>query len=897
MKRKKDVLIALLLSAGMVMESAIPVMAESPQAGAENTGCTADTAVISDAPDSIADGYIDLGMHVNDEVPAVSENMLGSAAADPSFDLRDEDLVTPVKDQEPYGTCWTFSTVASVESNILKNGYEEDPDLSELQYGWYVFDKNAATQPAGCEKDTVSLMKGQAYGEVGGNAYPTMISLMERRGLTSEGIAPYVGVNSPGYDDSVMAYSSNSYVLSDTDVVSSADIAGAKDLLVTKGALMTQVAYYNGGKNDDGKDYYQDGNDALYNPNGSDSNHGVTIIGWDDNYSRTNFNQGQQPKNDGAWIVKNSWGNYGNHNGYFYLSYEDTTPYRECFSYQVIPASEASDNVYQYDGAGTLDCEGSCGSFGSMESNVFTADKDEILDAVQCFFADRMTRYKVSVYTDVEDVPTSGNLVSSSVTEGVQLYPGYHTISLSSPVDLKAGMKFAVVIQILTTDEPDDQAIFFHEAQMTNYPGVFSEVHAEPGQSYFSEDGKNWEDLASYGNLFVKALTEDDTTKIVTEEPVSGNVGDRSGISFLTTGLGTASWSSTGNLPDGLTLDEKTGMLLGTYEKAGTYTFTVRAENDSGSDERTYTISVGVRRIQGDDRYRTMQASAGMTFPGTCSTVVVASGENWPDALAASVLAGVLECPVVLTGNDTMNTQTHDTVKLLHPANAIIAGGSDAVSDKVRDGLLNLGIASGNVTRIEGADRVETAERIEKKAMENSSADTCIIASGNSYPDALSISAYAYEHKMPILLTEADGTLRDSTLKIAGTFKRAILTGGTDAVSGTLETQLAGAGVSAIRCGGKDRYETSEKIISSLYGDSIPFLAVSTGRNFPDALSGAVLAGRACGAILLVNGSETSGLSGAEAQLIQKSDNVCVLGGTSAVSKEVKSEIDAVSLN
>ena len=64
-----------------------------------------------------------------------------------------------------------------------------------------------------------------------------------------------------------------------------------------------------------------------------------------------------------------------------------------------------------------------------------------------------------------------------------------------------------------------------------------------------------------------------------------------------------------------------------------------------------------------------------------------------------------------------MNTQTHDTVKLLHPANAIIAGGSDAVSDKVRDGLLNLGIASGNVTRIEGADRVETAERIEKKVM------------------------------------------------------------------------------------------------------------------------------------------------------------------------------------
>lgn len=897
MKRRRNSIFALLLSAVMVMASAAPVMAETSQAQTENSGCAADAVNQNDANHTdisdypVVKGYLDSGIHLTDVEHAPSGDRLGSAVTDSYYNLRDEGLLTSVKDQNPYGTCWTFATMASAESSILKNGYEKNPDLSELQFGWYVYDKNADTQPAGCEKDTAALAEGQSYGEFGGNVYPAMLSLMERRGLVSEGIAPYISVNSPGFDDSVMAYGSNSYVLSGTDIISGSDITGAKDLLVNKGALMTQVAFCDGMPGDDGKDYYQNENDALYNPDGTDSNHAVTIVGWDDNYSRTKFLEGQQPKNDGAWIVRNSWGDFGNHDGYFYLSYEDTTPNRECASFQAIPASEASDNLYQYDGAADLDCTGSSGPFGSSEANVFTANKDEVLNAVQYFSSSSMTRYRISIYTGVKDVPTSGSLVSSSVTEGADSYYGYHTVRLASPVELKAGTKFAVVVQILTTDEPESQAAFYHEAKL-HFANTVSEVHAEAGQSYFSEDGNTWKDMASYGNMLVKALTDDTVTKIVTEKPISGNVGDRSGICFLATGLGSTSWSITGDVPSGLKLDEKTGMLIGTYEKEGTYTFTVTAKNDSGSDEKTYTISIGTERIQGDNRYRTMKAAVGKAFTEDCSTVVVASGENWPDALAASALAGSLECPVVLTQQDKFNSQTHDAVKALRPQKVIIVGGRGAVTDKVRDSILKLGIASENVIRIEGADRVETAEKIEMKVMENSTADTCIIASGNDYADALSISAYAYKQRMPILLTQEDGTLKNSTLKIAGTFKKAIIVGGAGAVSGSVESQLSGAGISAVRYGGNDRYETSNKVLSSLYGSSIPSVAVATGNDFADALSGAALAGKNGGAVLLVDGTGTSGLTAEEKQFIGKAGNVCVLGGPGAVSKEVKSGID-----
>ena len=885
MKRRKNALLALLLSAGMVVGSAMPVMAEPASSGTGSTD-TSDHAVMN--------GYVDPGIQIVDVPHETSDNLLGSAASDSHFDLRDEGFVTPVKNQDPYETCWTFATTASAESNILMNGYEENPDLSELQLGWYTYNRNADTQPEGCEEDTVALKPGITYGDAGGNPLLTMFSLMERRGLVSEGIAPYVGVNSPGYDDSVMAYESNSYVLQDTDIVTADDIEGAKELLVSKGALLTMVCYMDGTPRCNGLNYYQADNDALYNPDGTTANHAVTIVGWDDSYSRTNFPEGKQPENDGAWIVKNSWGNYGNHDGYFYLSYEDTTPSRMCASYQVIPASEASDNVRQYDGSLTLSPSPLFGPDGSMESNVFTAENDEVLSAVQFFSMASNTQYEVSVYTDVKDVPTSGTLVSSSVTDGTMQYTGYHTVSLTSPVSLRAGTKYAVVVRFLKMDGGEGQVMFFCEGLDSITVG---EAHAEAGQGYICTDGETWEDMASNGSLFVKALTDDTVTKIVTEKPVSGNVGDRSGISFLATGLGTTSWSIKGEVPDGLTFDDKTGMLTGTYGKAGTYTFTVTAKNDSGSDEKTCTISVGVPRLQGDNRYMTMMAAVGEAFTEKCSTVVVASGADWPDALAASALAGSLDCPVILTRQDKLNDQAHDLIKELQPSQAIIVGGTDAMADKVREDIQKLGVTSENVIRIEGTDRVETAEKIETKVMENSTADTCIIASGNGYADALSISAYAYEKKTPILLTQEDGTLRESTLKTAGTFKNAIIVGGTDAVSGSIETQLAGAGVSAVRCGGADRYETSDKIISSLYGGSIPFLAIATGRNFPDALSGAAFAGKAGGAILLVDGSETSNLTDAEQQIIKKSDDVCVLGAAGAVSKEVKSQIDAVCLN
>ena len=293
-------------------------------------------------------------------------------------------------------------------------------------------------------------------------------------------------------------------------------------------------------------------------------------------------------------------------------------------------------------------------------------------------------------------------------------------------------------------------------------------------------------------------------------------------------------------------------------------------------------------RVAGESRYDTAASAVRKAFPEGCTAAILTSGSNWPDALAASSLAGAENCPVILTEPDHLTAQAASLLTSLGTKNVLVIGGTGAVSDQVKAAVENMNIGT---KRISGDDRYETAEQIESEAAGISSGDTCLIVSGSGYADALSISAYAYANKYPILLAQPDGSLSDSTLKIAEKFKKAVICGGENAVSSSTEKELDGKGISAERFGGEDRYETSEKIISGLYGETLSAAAVASGRNFPDALSGSALAGTKNGAVLLIDGSIS--LTDTQKKIIGTAEDVYVLGGTAAVSAADKNEIDA----
>ena len=379
--------------------------------------------------------------------------------------------------------------------------------------------------------------------------------------------------------------------------------------------------------------------------------------------------------------------------------------------------------------------------------------------------------------------------------------------------------------------------------------------------------------------------------------------------------------------------------------------------------EKTGTSAAKETRIAGGDRYETAAKTAAASFPEGNSTAVIASGENWPDALAASALAGVKNCPLLLTEASSLNAYTLEMLRQLGVTQVYLVGGTGALSENVQAELVQNGISADSILRLGGDSRTETADKIAAEVMSGNAENVggaeavaedagnvggaeavaedagnvggeevmaegtenaaggaesigtgldsaCIIVSGNSFPDALSISAYAYAQKMPVLLTGSDGKLTAETLKIAESFQNALIIGREGAVSGEVEGQLAGTELAAaqqasgagdlpagaqeqlaspnvVRYGGDDRYETSEIVIEQLFNGAASSLVIATGENFPDALAGSALAGKAGGAVLLVNG-KGSGLTERESSIIGKADRAWVLGGTQVISNAVE---------
>jgi putative cell wall-binding protein len=157
------------------------------------------------------------------------------------------------------------------------------------------------------------------------------------------------------------------------------------------------------------------------------------------------------------------------------------------------------------------------------------------------------------------------------------------------------------------------------------------------------------------------------------------------------------------------------------------------------------------------------------------STAVLASGDNWPDALAANGLAGYLtnvgiydsvgsngSVPVLITKAGSLTTETKDLLKGMQVQNVIIMGGTAAISQDVEDAINKMGIGT---SRVAGKDRQETSvkamQRINGNWESRDKTYDLIIASGNNYADALSISPYAYRMGTPVILTQKDGTLTD----------------------------------------------------------------------------------------------------------------------------------------
>ena len=266
---------------------------------------------------------------------------------------------------------------------------------------------------------------------------------------------------------------------------------------------------------------------------------------------------------------------------------------------------------------------------------------------------------------------------------------------------------------------------------------------------------------------------------------------------------------------------------------------------------------VNVVRLGGADRFDT---AAKISSEGwsKADTVVIANAYNYADALAGAPLAYALEAPILLTYNEYIPRNITAEISRLGAKKVIILGGPAAVSTEAESILKDAEI---EVTRIWGQDRYETADKIAEALRKATGTITEVfIASGVNYPDALSASSAAALKHAPILYSPKSGAITDNTvgfIRTAG-INTATILGGESAIGKTAQSKLTGAGVKTVnRIGGEDRYDTSMKIAVK-YVDLFDGKAASlaTGKNFPDALAGSVLAAKIKMPVLLTDNTK-----------------------------------------
>ena len=249
---------------------------------------------------------------------------------------------------------------------------------------------------------------------------------------------------------------------------------------------------------------YNKENGAYYQDGTKTTNHAVTIIGWDDNYSKENFIK--KPSNDGAWLIKNSWGKSWGNEGCFWVSYEDTS-LNNANDNAIFFDLEKKDskflNIYEHDGTY------STGTIGDMryQANVFTSKENESLTDVVFYTNVNNVSYEIEIYKDIKDVPNDGESVHTQA--GSVKYAGCHTIKLDKEVNIKANTKYSVVIKL--SDE-DGKVVKIPLDMSSEHSGAFSfKTVASEGESFCKGDDGAWYDVGVHhsANCRIKVYTKD----------------------------------------------------------------------------------------------------------------------------------------------------------------------------------------------------------------------------------------------------------------------------------------------------------------------------------------------------------------------------------------------------
>ncbi len=552
--------------------------------------------------------------------PTDTDTPVPGSSLPASYDLRNDGIVTDIKDQGASGICWAFSSLKSAESNAIRKGLLpiEKANFSENHLAWFSFHASQKTSDP-LQLDgfyPISNDVDAAYYR-GGSALIASFTLARWSGIVMEDTAPLQVANqreikamagSMKQADKKLRYQSK-YHMQNATCYDKADRNVIKDMLLTKGALSVGFYYaknYMHTNTNNITTYYQNtykGSTAI-----NIANHCVTIIGWDDNFSRNNFPSSRRPSQNGAWLIANSYGTSVGDQGYFWLSYQEPS-ICEIYSFEVEPADNYDTN-YQYDGSGW----GSAivGKQNPVKAaNIYTVQKDyhQTLNAIGLYTINDNQAYKIQIYTNCsKNKPTSGKLVKASTTSGRIPYNGFHTIPLKQAVKLNAGTRFSVVVTYSDCPVGNNYMPIEGKNQTSSQGAIQTIYGSKPGQSfYYADSEKKWVDISEngYNNLCVKAFAKN-TAKApyinISEKKVVLGKGESYRPKITTKNMAASNLKYSSNKSSVVKV-KKNGKIQA--KRTGTATITVSA----GAIQAKYKVTVkkAPKTIQAKPQYKTLK--------------------------------------------------------------------------------------------------------------------------------------------------------------------------------------------------------------------------------------------------------------------------------------------------
>lgn len=395
-------------------------------------------------------------------------NAAGESILPARYDLRDRQRTPVVKNQGSFGTCWAFAALSAMESALLPEEVTEySPDHMSIRNSFYLQQAD------------------------GGNYTMGMAYLTAWQGPVYEADDPYGDNSSP---DNLEPKKH----VQEIQIIEHKDYEKIKEAVFKYGGVQTSIySALSSAKVD--SDYYNSVTSSYCYIGTEKSNHDVLIIGWDDNYSKSNFNM--PVEGDGAFICQNSWGSSFGEDGVFYISYYDVNIGSHNLVYTGIEDSDNYDNIYQSDLCGWVGQLGYQETESIYGANIYTAEKAEYLQAAGFYALGKDTEYQLYVVKNY--VGTESLRERTLVAKGKLGNPGYYTIDFKEEIPVDAEEQYAVVLYITTPGADRPLAIEYAADRFTSIADITD------GESYISVNGLNWESLeeTQESNLCLKVYS------------------------------------------------------------------------------------------------------------------------------------------------------------------------------------------------------------------------------------------------------------------------------------------------------------------------------------------------------------------------------------------------------